>query len=124
MSIKHMVGQIPVKVEKGESSRGQDELVFVMEGGDKFTFTHIQDCCESVGIEDINGDLSDLVGTTLLVAEERTEWGETEWGTYTWTFYTFRSLKGSVDVRWCGESNGYYSESVDLEFIEGYDNGT
>lgn len=85
---------------------------------------HAQDCCESVSIEDIVGDLDDLVGTPLLLVEEVSnydgeskyeddEWSESE----TWTYYRFRTMKGSVDIRWYGTSNGYYSESVDIEIV-------
>ena len=85
---------------------------------------HSQDCCESVSIEDIVGDLDDLVGTPLLLVEEVSnydgeskyedaEWSESE----TWTYYRFGTIKGSVDIRWYGTSNGYYSESVDIEIV-------
>lgn len=98
------------------------ELVFVTTEGKRFKLYHSQDCCENVYIESIVGDLNDLLGAPLLVAEERE--GETpadytfprEPESYTWTFYTFATRKGYVDVRWLGESNGYYSESVD--FVE------
>ena len=56
----------------------------------------------------------------LLVAEEVSSDGapppDRQWGvdSYTWTFYRFQTIRGSVTVRWLGESNGYYSESVDL----------
>ena len=102
-------------------SVGSGEMLFVTAEGERFMFAHQQDCCESVDINDIVGDLQDLVGTPLLVAEEvsgATEPDEEHYESYTYTFYKFATRKGYVDVRWLGESNGYYSERVDL-FVEG-----
>lgn len=82
-----------------------------------FTLHHYQDCCEYVRIVDVNGDTNDLIGARIMVAEERVGESEIcEGGSFTWTFYTLRTSKGdSVDFRWLGESNGCYSESVDIE---------
>ena len=46
------------------------DLVFTTDGGRKFIFTHYQDCCENVFIEDIRGDLTDLVDSPIVEAEE------------------------------------------------------
>jgi len=113
-----MKGKTFVKVE---GSVGSGEMLFVTAEGERFLFGHYQDCCESVDINDIVGDLQDLVGEPLLIAEEVkgvTEPDEEHYESYTYTFYKFATRKGYVDVRWLGESNGYYSESVDL-FVEG-----
>jgi hypothetical protein len=105
-----LVGKTCLNVEVGD-----DFIAFVFLDGTIAKMYHAQDCCEDVSIEDINGDVGDLIGTPLLVCDERTN--SVEGGDYesaTWTFYTLRTIRGSVDIRWLGVSNGYYSESVDL----------
>jgi hypothetical protein len=103
---------------------GYDELLFTMDNGDRYIMYHSQDCCEYVRIEDIDGDLNDLVGSPILQAEEVTGETQDSWeederqDSYTWTFYKFATIKGSVTLRWLGESNGYYSESVDFGKVE------
>lgn len=99
-----------------------EELVLYLSDTNYVRFFHYQDCCESVYIEDICGDLEDLVGSPLLVAEEVSNYeaepkyeGEES---YTWTFYRFATQKGWVNVRWYGSSNGYYSESVSVEVVD------
>jgi hypothetical protein len=115
-----MLGKTFVRVT---GSVGSGEMTFETAQGERFMFAHQQDCCESVDINDIVGDLQDLVGSPLLVAEEvqgetPVDFEEGYHESVTWTFYKFATRKGYVDVRWLGESNGYYSESVDL-FVEG-----
>jgi len=99
---------------------GDDRIVFETDGGETFALYHSQDCCESVAVEDIVGDLTDLLGSPILEAEEAEASNETPaWAyekrddeSFTWTFYKLGTVKGSVTIRWYGASNGYYSESV------------
>ena len=110
--MERMIGKIFTCVEQ----RG-DELVFSNDV-ETFRFHHYQDCCESVYIEAIVGDLSDLVGVPILMAEESSnDMVSTEYGdVIEWTFYKFATIKGYVDVRWQGSSNGYYSTSVSMDY--------
>jgi hypothetical protein len=104
-------------------SKNYSEIYFRTTCGKLFKMFHQQDCCESVTIEDIVGDLDDLIDTPLLLVEdvsnnegEKNNEDSDDNGTCTYTYYKLSTIKGDVSIRWYGESNGYYSESVD--FIE------
>lgn len=99
---------------------GSERIEFTTTEGKKYALFHAQDCCESVAINDVCGDLQDLVGSPIVQAEETTssedpaDYPKREYApeSLTWTFYRFATAKGAVVIRWIGESNGYYSESV------------
>lgn len=107
-------------------SDDREQMTFETVDGEIYRLWHSQDCCESVQVEDVAGDLADLVGSPLLQAEEAESennalpkpGGEDSYAeSWTWTFYKLATIKGSVTIRWLGESNGYYSESVDFDRV-------
>ena len=119
--LKDLIGKTMASVVNNDN----EEIIFKTTDGEQFKLYHRQDCCEYVTVESIAGDLADLVGTPILMAEEATS-REMPGGatieyrdeSFTWTFYKFATIKGYVDIRWYGESNGYYSESVNFAKIQ------
>jgi hypothetical protein len=92
-----------------------DRMLLEATDGRQWDMIHEQDCCESCSIEDIVGDLGDLVGSPIVMADESTNHdnpkGEYE-ESFTWTFYKLATAKGYVTIRWYGSSNGYYGETA------------
>lgn len=118
MSIQNLIGKTlsSIKVNKD-----RDEIKFYCTDGDVYLMYHDQDCCESVTIEDIVGDINDLIDYPILMAEEAQSNENPKEGSddsFTWTFYKLATVKGYVTIRWYGESNGYYSEEVNFKKIE------
>lgn len=116
-NVSVLLGKTLTKVEM---NKNEDIIHFHTSEGEIYQMWHLQDCCEGVYVEDIVGDLQDLVGTPITLAEEvEGESGDDAGGTFTWTFYKFATIKGYVDIRWYGSSNGYYSESVSFGLVKG-----
>lgn len=112
---EELLGKIITKIEGAEE--GSDEIRFITNDGHAFRMYHEQDCCEDVRIEDIGGDITNLIDSPILLAEEVSSEGDLgNYDTCTWTWYHFATIKGYVTIRWFGESNGYYSERVDHEW--------
>lgn len=116
-----IIDQVFARVEQeGESVR------FYTNANDDtpaYSVYHSQDCCETVYIESIVGELSDLENSPILMAERVTqdvERDKCDNESATWTFIKFATFKGYVTIRFYGSSNGYYSETANLSEGLGY----
>ena len=94
-----------------------DVIIFSNEN-EEYRLEHFQDCCETVYIDDLCGDLKDLENVPIFMAEESSEEippDDPNYSSYEmcgYTFYRFWTSKGPVVIRWQGSSNGYYGIGV------------
>jgi hypothetical protein len=124
VEFKDLLGKTLIKIDIDYNN---DKITFHCNNETVYQLFHQHDCCESVTIDDIVGDLEDLLENPITLAEEVSNYEPTSeedikrteeingWGSCTWTFYKLATVKGYVDIKWFGESNGYYSESVDFK---------
>ncbi len=115
MSFEDLKGVTLKAVEGLEDN--SDRVRFVADDGRAWIMYHQQDCCEGVSVYDLAGDVADLIGSPILLAEESSNQDNPpkHSESHTWTFYKLATIKGAVTVRWLGTSNGYYGEGVDFE---------
>lgn len=124
MNFEILKGKVIKNIEGAE--KNSEIITFTTDGNEKYQLYHYQVCCEMVTVEDVCGDILDILDSPILLAEEvisrsnpdDIDVDEFEYqGSFTWTFYKLATIKGNVTIRWYGESNGYYSEAVDFEQI-------
>lgn len=116
-AIKEIIGSTVLSVSG--LSVDSEEIIIETDNG-TYKMYHCQDCCESVSVDDVIGELK--IGSKILDFIEKTNSDtpkEEEYvdDSFTWTFYTIVTDKGYCDIKWYGTSNGYYSESVYFEKI-------
>lgn len=121
-NFKELQGKTIVKIEGG---KGDEEMIFTCSDSVMYRLIYHQDCCATCDIEDIIGDLDDLIGIPVLNAEQvdnvdlkQKDITHFSDESFTWTFYKIDTVKGAVTIRWYGESNGYYSEEADFERLK------
>ncbi len=118
---KHKMSKITNILGMVESST---EIIIELEASDgsvsNIKFYHEQDCCESVWVDQVDNNVERHIGAYIYAIREKVscdeEENEDEYSddSNTWTFYDIETSKGRLSFRWHGASNGYYSESVDI----------
>ncbi len=150
IDIESFVGKIIKKISLTSVNTIDDyidptELNIIDFEGEEYLMYHQQECCESVYLADIVGDITDIIGHPILRAEKvtsskyknRFEDNEEilpypqnvpqveirdDNSVWTWTFYKLSTIRGSVTLRWIGLSNGYYSEDVGIYHLKEVNN--
>lgn len=102
-----------------------DEVTIKFTDGTCLKFYHRQECYETVLLEDFDTNPEYLINTNIIYIEER-KYSNSENAveplndcaeSNTWTFYIIKTSKFTMWMRWYGESNGWYSETVDIDYL-------
>lgn len=116
VEFEDLLGKMIVRITGCE--KDSEGILFECSDGTAYLMYHMQDCCESVWVEDICGDVDCLLNNPLTMARESTNTddplADRSDDSFTWTFYHLATIRGYVTIRWYGTSNGYYSESVQI----------
>ena len=102
-----------------------DKVEIFFEDNYGMILEHDQDCCEHVSVDQVDNNVNRHIGAIFYELIEKVVTNEEcpQWSTETYrdasmtaTFYDLVTSKGRLSFRWKGESNGYYSESVDVKY--------
>ncbi len=113
-----LVGEV---LDAVDIDKRKDQILLTTRSGRQFLVYHEQDCCESVRIVGQDGNFEKLIGKPIVEARDNAvDTSEEAADSQTTTTLIFRVDGETVISRWVGDSNGYYSESVDIaELING-----
>lgn len=102
----------------GKTIISLDETNIETSDGAKYYFYHEQDCCETVDLYKIKGNIDDILNSPVTLAEEDGAapecWKPEYVESYTFSNYFLETVKGRLEIYFLGESNGYYGESMNF----------
>lgn len=95
-----------------------DDYEIQTSDGNKYMFYHEQDCCESVSLHEIKGNIDDILNSPVTLAEEDgcepDDWKAGYEESYTFSNYFLETVKGRLEIYFLGTFNGYYGESMNF----------
>lgn len=114
MSIKNLIGETLEYIDIDEDN---NQILLTTKSGKRIMIYHHQDCCESVRIVDTVGNWDNLIGKVIIDTDEEiiSSSDKDGYDSRTETNLTFKVDGDTVISKWIGESNGYYSENVDVQ---------
>ena len=105
VQIESILGKTIVEINKQ-----YNKIEFICSDGGSFLMYHDQQCCEEVALDDVCGDLDDLLNVPILNINCKSDDNSKP----SYVFYTLATQKGYVDFRWSANINTYYSTYVDI----------
>jgi len=111
-----LIGEVLTSIDIDER---EQKILLTTASGRLVMIHHYQECCESVEICGTDGAWRTLVGKPIesVSVDEVDCDHEDDADSRTRTNIAFRVDGATVISRWVGDSNGYYSESVDIKEV-------
>lgn len=119
LMLKPLLGKTITGILNMEPNSGNIQIC--LSDGSIWTLYHSQDCCECVQVHSIVGVRDVILNSPVVFTNHEELYNQDPPGcsndgaeSWTWTIFTIATEKGSLVIRWLGESNGYYGETVDF----------
>ena len=113
------------KIIKKVEMEEDQTIVFTTKDGEKIAYVAYGDCCSTSWFAHIAG-LKNLLGQRIVEVKERQEWtkkeiataeAEGDYESLSLYGYLLKTKKGTCDIEFRNESNGYYGGNAELSSV-------
>ena len=97
-----------------------DDVLYILTTYRVFALRHVRNCCEAVWLADGADEIENMVGEEIRKIRIDVSPKGTDEQSITWTFVNIQTNRDSYNLRWVVESNGYYSETIQLDDLTNF----